>query len=109
VRLDGQNVALARGRELRALRARMQMVFQDPYSLLNPRMTAEQLVGEGLIVQRTERSAAARRGRVVELLELVGLSADQLGRHPRSFSGGQRTEGSAGQDAQQRQTGLERR
>lgn len=90
VRLDGQEVTRARGAGLRALRARMQMVFQDPYSSLNPRMTVEQLVGEGLIVQRRARTAAARRDRVVELLELVGLSADQLGRHPRSFSGGQR-------------------
>jgi ABC-type oligopeptide transport system ATPase subunit len=90
VRLDGQDVTRARGRELRALRTRMQMIFQDPYSSLNPRMTIEQLVGEGLIAHRLERSAAARRDRVIELLELVGLSADQLGRHPRSFSGGQR-------------------
>ena len=66
------------------------MVFQDPYSSLNPRMTVEQLVGEGLVVQRMERNAAARRDRVTELLELVGLSADHLAQHPRSFSGGQR-------------------
>jgi ABC-type oligopeptide transport system ATPase subunit len=90
VRLDGREVTQARGRELRALRARMQMVFQDPYSSLNPRMTVEQLVGEGLIVHGIGGSAAARRARVVGLLELVGLSADQLPRHPRSFSGGQR-------------------
>ena len=90
VLLGGQEVTRARGRELRALRARMQMVFQDPYSSLNPRMTVEALVGEGLIVQRIERSAMARRRRVAELLELVGLSTDHLGRHPRSFSGGQR-------------------
>jgi ABC-type oligopeptide transport system ATPase subunit len=90
VLLGGQDVTGARGRELRALRARMQMVFQDPYSSLNPRMTVEQLVGEGLLVHRLEPSPAARRARVIELLELVGLSAGQLGRHPRSFSGGQR-------------------
>jgi ABC-type oligopeptide transport system ATPase subunit len=90
VLLGGQDVTRARGRDIRSLRARMQMVFQDPYSSLNPRMTVEQIVGEGLIVQRMERRAAARRDRVVELLELVGLSADHLGRHPRSFSGGQR-------------------
>jgi ABC-type oligopeptide transport system ATPase subunit len=90
VLLDGQDVVRARGRDIRALRARMQMVFQNPYSSLNPRMTVEHLVSEGLVVQRMEPSAAARRDRVVELLELVGLSAEHLGRHPRSFSGGQR-------------------
>jgi ABC-type oligopeptide transport system ATPase subunit len=90
VRLGGQAVTGARRGALRALRARMQMVFQDPYSSLNPRMTVADLVGEGLLVHGLKRSAAARRARVTELLELVGLSADQLGRHPRSFSGGQR-------------------
>jgi ABC-type oligopeptide transport system ATPase subunit len=90
VRLDGQHVTGASRTALRALRARMQMVFQDPYSSLNPRMTVEDLVGEGLLVHGLERGAAVRRVRVTELLELVGLSADHLSRHPRSFSGGQR-------------------
>jgi ABC-type oligopeptide transport system ATPase subunit len=66
------------------------MVFQDPYSSLNPRMTVLELVGEGLIAHGIETNAARRRDRVVELLDRVGLSADQLGRYPRSFSGGQR-------------------
>ncbi len=90
VRLDGQAVTGARRGTLQALRARMQMVFQDPYSSLNPRMTVADLVGEGLLVHGLERNAAARRAKVIELLELVRLSAEHLGRHPRSFSGGQR-------------------
>ncbi|MBD0736733.1 dipeptide/oligopeptide/nickel ABC transporter ATP-binding protein [Streptomyces sp. CBMA29] len=90
VRLDGEDLGRVRGRALTAVRSRMQMVFQDPYSSLNPRMTVEQLVGEGLLVHRIEPDRAARRERVVELLELVGLSGDHLPRHPRSFSGGQR-------------------
>jgi oligopeptide transport system ATP-binding protein len=90
VRLDGQAVTGARRSALRTLRGRMQMVFQDPYSSLNPRMTVEDLVGEGLLVHGLEPSPAGRRTRVTELLELVGLSAEHLGRLPRSFSGGQR-------------------
>jgi ABC-type oligopeptide transport system ATPase subunit len=90
VRLDGQAVTGARRGALQALRARMQMVFQDPYSSLNPRMTVADLVGEGLLVHDLAPNAAARRAKVIELLELVGLSAEHLGRHPRSFSGGQR-------------------
>lgn len=90
VRLDGRDVTRARGREMRTLRSRMQMIFQDPYSSLNPRMTVEQLVGEGLIVHRMSDGNAARRARVVELLDMVGLSANQLSRYPRSFSGGER-------------------
>ena len=88
--VNGQAVTGARRGALQALRARMQMVFQDPYSSLNPRMTVADLVGEGLLVHGLAPNAAARRARVIELLELVGLSAEHLGRHPRSFSGGQR-------------------
>jgi ABC-type oligopeptide transport system ATPase subunit len=90
VTLAGRSVLDARGKRLRALRAEMQMVFQNPYSSLNPRMNVLQLVGEALVVYRLEPSAARRRDRVVELLDLVGLSADFLDRHPRSLSGGQR-------------------
>ena len=90
VTLLGRSVLDAKGKDLRALRADMQMVFQNPYSSLNPQMNVMQLVGEALIVFRLESSAARRRDRVVELLELVGLSAAFLDRHPRSLSGGQR-------------------
>jgi ABC-type oligopeptide transport system ATPase subunit len=90
VRLGGRDVLGADRRDLRALRRDMQMVFQDPYSSLNPRMTVAQLVGEGLLVHGLEPDRRARRARVTEILELVGLSAAHLERYPRSFSGGQR-------------------
>ena len=66
------------------------MVFQDPYSSLNPRMTVEELVGEGMLVHRLERSSSERKRRVAELLSLVGLDAAAMARYPRSFSVGQR-------------------
>jgi ABC-type oligopeptide transport system ATPase subunit len=68
----------------------VQLVFQDPYSSLNPRMTVEELVGEGLLVHKLERTSAGRRARVTEMLRMVGLGEEALSRYPRSFSGGQR-------------------
>lgn len=90
VLVAGREVVGARRAVLREIRRDMQMVFQDPYSSLNPRMTVEELVGEGLLVHGLRADRTARRERVVELLDLVGLTADALSRHPRSFSGGQR-------------------
>jgi ABC-type glutathione transport system ATPase component len=86
---DGIDVTRARGADLRRFRREVQLVFQDPYVSLNHRMNVEQLVGEGLLVHKLG-SAASRRERIVETLELVGLSSADLRRHPRSFSGGQR-------------------
>jgi len=77
-------------RALRPLRRDMQIVFQDPYSSLSPRLTVEQLVGEGLRIHFPQLDRAARRARVVQGLEEVGLSADMLWRYPHEFSGGQR-------------------
>jgi ABC-type oligopeptide transport system ATPase subunit len=74
---------------LRALRRDMQMIFQDPDSSLNPRMTAGAIVEEGLVIHAMG-SPADRRARVRELLELVGLDAGTAGRYPHEFSGGQR-------------------
>lgn len=90
IRLTDRDVAGADRRTLRALRRDMQMVFQDPYSSLNPRMTVADLVGEGLLIHGIEHDRDRVRTRVIELLELVGLSAEYLHRYPRSFSGGQR-------------------
>lgn len=90
VSLLGRSVLDARGKQLRALRADMQMVFQNPYSSLNPRMNVVQLIEEALIVFHLEPSARRRRDRVAELLELVGLTSAFLDRYPRSLSGGQR-------------------
>jgi len=70
-------------------RRRIQMIFQDPYSSLNPRMTVGTMVGEVLTVHRLARGAA-RRDRVVQLLEQVGLSSEAVNRYPHEFSGGQR-------------------
>ncbi len=86
---DGQDVtALPRG-ELRALRRRMQIVFQDPYSSLNPRLTVGSMLAEPLAIHGLARGAAAR-DRVAELLGWVGLSPDHARRYPHEFSGGQR-------------------
>ncbi|GAB2856455.1 oligopeptide ABC transporter ATP-binding protein Opp1F [Actinocorallia aurea] len=87
---DGIDVRTARRADLARFRREVQMVFQDPYSSLSPRRTVEQIVGEGLEVHRLSKSRAERRDRTVEVLELVGLGAGDLTRHPRSFSGGQR-------------------
>ncbi|TYB49664.1 ATP-binding cassette domain-containing protein [Actinomadura chibensis] len=90
VKLGGRDVLGASRRELRTLRRDMQMVFQDPYSSLNPRMTAGALIEEGLLVHGIEPDRRKRRDRAAALLETVGLSAADADRHPRSFSGGQR-------------------
>lgn len=77
------------GDKLRAMRAHMQMVFQDPYSSLNPRMTVEQLIAEPLVNQG-ETDTKHMHERAAELLERVGLKTDMLSRYPHAFSGGQR-------------------
>ncbi|MDR1798726.1 MAG: ATP-binding cassette domain-containing protein [Bifidobacteriaceae bacterium] len=88
--LDGRQIdGLDRGL-MRQVRRHLQMVFQDPFSSLDPRMTAEELVGEGLLVHGLAKDKRARREAVVRNLELVGLSAADLERYPRAFSGGQR-------------------
>ena len=76
-------------RDLRALRPRMQMIFQDPFSSLNPRMTLLDIVGEPLLVHG-EKHANKRTERVAELLRLVGLRPEYMRRYPHAFSGGQR-------------------
>jgi oligopeptide transport system ATP-binding protein len=85
----GKNVLAFSREELRLARRDMQIVFQDPYSSLNPRMTVRQIVEEPLIIHKMGKGVA-RRDRVVELIRLVGLNPDQLDRHPHEFSGGQR-------------------
>jgi oligopeptide/dipeptide ABC transporter ATP-binding protein len=90
VRLGGVDVLACDRRELRSLRHEMQIVFQDPYGSLDPRMTVEQLVAEPLRVHGLAGDRHGRRARVAQLLAMVGLSADHAARHPRAFSGGQR-------------------
>ncbi|MDQ8035943.1 MAG: dipeptide ABC transporter ATP-binding protein [Pedobacter sp.] len=87
---EGRAVADRRRDEKRALRARLQVVFQDPFGSLSPRRTVEQIVEEGLALHFPELSADERRARVIEVLAEVGLPASVLGRYPHEFSGGQR-------------------
>jgi peptide/nickel transport system ATP-binding protein/oligopeptide transport system ATP-binding protein len=89
VLIEGQDVLAARGRELKAHRRRVQMVFQDPFASLNPRWKVGGLVAEGMRVHKLV-PAAERRDRVVQLLEQCGLRADVADRYPHEFSGGQR-------------------
>jgi oligopeptide transport system ATP-binding protein len=85
-----KNVTTLDKRSLRALRRDMQIIFQDPYASLNPRMTVGSIIGEALIIHKLAASRREREERVVRLLETVGLSADHLRRYPHEFSGGQR-------------------
>ncbi len=87
--VDGTDIAGADARTLRAARARMQMVFQDPVTSLNPRMTIGAAIGEPLAVRGLARGAALRE-RVAALLTEVGLRPDHAARYPHQFSGGQR-------------------
>ena len=89
VRFDGQEIATLSGEPLRRLRQRFQMIFQDPYSSLNPRMTVRTIVAEPLDIHAIG-SRAERAERVMELLDLVGLSPHAADRFPHEFSGGQR-------------------
>jgi oligopeptide transport system ATP-binding protein len=89
VRFRGENVLAFTRSRMRHARRDMQIVFQDPYSSLNPRMRARQIVEEPLIIHRIGRRAE-RRARVAELFDLVGLNPAHLERYPHEFSGGQR-------------------
>ncbi len=87
---EGRNVTTAPRDELRALARDMQIIFQDPYASLNPRMTVGAIVGEALTIHKLAPTRAAYDARIVDLLETVGLSADHMRRYPHEFSGGQR-------------------
>ncbi len=85
----GRDLSALTRRELRGLRREMQIVFQDPYSSLNPRMRVRAIVGEGIEIHKLARGKE-KQARIVELLEMVGLGAEALDRYPHEFSGGQR-------------------
>lgn len=89
VRFDGIELTALSNREMRKMSRRMQMIFQDPYSSLNPRMTVKQIVTEPLGVHG-ELSTSEESARVMRVLDLVGLSASSMDRFPHEFSGGQR-------------------
>lgn len=86
---DGIPLSSVKNKPLRQMRRRMQMVFQDPYASLNPRLTAGEIVGEPLEIHGLARGAEKQK-RVAELFELVGLSREYINRYPHEFSGGQR-------------------
>jgi oligopeptide transport system ATP-binding protein len=87
---EGRNVIAFDHGELNALRRDMQIIFQDPYASLNPRMTIGAIIGEALTIHGLAKNRQAFEDRVVELLETVGLNADHMRRYPHEFSGGQR-------------------
>jgi len=89
VNFGGVNLVTLKGENLRLMRRKMQMIFQDPYASLNPRMTVGEIIGEPLVVHRVANQKEIQE-RVSNLLELVGLSAGYANRYPHEFSGGQR-------------------
>jgi oligopeptide/dipeptide ABC transporter ATP-binding protein len=89
VRYRGENILAYDATRIRRLRRQMQIIFQDPFSSLNPRKTVSQIVGEPLLIHGI-KDRGERDQRVSELLEVVGLSREHMGRYPHMFSGGQR-------------------
>jgi oligopeptide transport system ATP-binding protein len=90
IRFRGQDWLSARGANMRVLRRRMQMVFQDPVASLNPRMRVGTIVAEPLAIHEPMLSLAQRRARAVEILKAVGLGSEAMSQYPHEFSGGQR-------------------
>ncbi|MEU6401404.1 dipeptide ABC transporter ATP-binding protein [Streptomyces sp. NPDC046985] len=90
IRYRGEDVATLSGRALKAVRRNIQMVFQDPYTSLNPRMTVGDIVGEPFEIHPEAAPKGDRRRRVRELLDVVGLNPEYVNRYPHQFSGGQR-------------------
>lgn len=89
VEFEGRDLAALSGAELRATRRHLQMVFQDPFASLNPRMKVGEIVGEGLLIHQLG-NADERREKVLRMLQRVGLDAADMGKYPHEFSGGQR-------------------
>lgn len=90
ITFNRQRIDVLSQSELRPVRKEFQIVFQDPYSSLSPRMTIEQIVGEGLIIHFPQLSKLQRREKIIKVLEEVGMDKDCLWRYPHEFSGGQR-------------------
>jgi oligopeptide/dipeptide ABC transporter ATP-binding protein len=86
----GEDIAHSSRAELKPLRRDMQIIFQDPYSSLNPRKTVGSIIGEPFIIHRLEKDESKRKARVQELMDLVGLNPEHYNRFPHEFSGGQR-------------------
>ena len=90
VKFEGKDIFSLRGKELRRLRRNVQIVLQDPYTSLNPRMTIGDLIGEPFNIHPEVAPRGERRRKVQELLEVVGLNPEHINRYPHQFSGGQR-------------------
>jgi oligopeptide/dipeptide ABC transporter ATP-binding protein len=90
VRFEGEDITKKKGAELKALRRDMQMIFQDPYSSLNPRKTIGSIIAEPYAIHGLEKGEGARKKRVQELMDTVGLNPEHYNRYPHEFSGGQR-------------------
>lgn len=87
---EGEDISRLEGDALRKRRRKFQMIFQDPYGSLNPRMTVSQSIGEAIDIHQVADSPAARRARITDLLRAVGLDTSHAARYPHEFSGGQR-------------------
>ncbi|HWC87270.1 MAG TPA: oligopeptide/dipeptide ABC transporter ATP-binding protein [Solirubrobacteraceae bacterium] len=90
IRFAGEDITRKKGAELKRLRREMQMIFQDPYSSLNPRKTIGSIIAEPFAIHGLETGEGARKRRVQELLDMVGLNPEHYNRYPHEFSGGQR-------------------
>jgi oligopeptide transport system ATP-binding protein len=90
VMLDGEDITKLSGEALRTRRRKFQMIFQDPYGSLNPRMTVSQIIGEAIDIHALADSPAAQRARIQDLLRDIGLDPSHAERYPHEFSGGQR-------------------
>ena len=88
--LEGENLTAMTAKELISVRKKMQIIFQDPYASLNPRMTVEQIIGEPLLTHKIFRTKEEKHQRIIELLGKVGIPKEALKRYPHQFSGGQR-------------------
>ena len=90
IRFEGREIANTKGAELKALRREMQMIFQDPYSSLNPRKTIGTIIGEPYAIHGMHKGEGEQRKAVQEIMDVVGLNPEHFNRYPHEFSGGQR-------------------
>jgi oligopeptide/dipeptide ABC transporter ATP-binding protein len=90
IRFEGEDITHLKGAALKAVRREMQMIFQDPYSSLNPRKTIGSIIGEPFVIHGLHEGKGERRKAVQELMETVGLNPEHYNRYPHEFSGGQR-------------------
>ena len=90
ITFEGTDIAQLKGKELKQYRKDVQMIFQDPYASLNPRMTVGEIIKEPMVIHGIYNTDQEREDRVVELLKIVGLKPDHIRRYPAEFSGGQR-------------------